>query len=481
MAKLSRVFTGAALEDGSRQLCIKVENLDGTDFMICSEVYLHPQYLVDGNINFYRKKASTPEELKFISDQRVIFENLYDRIENIVRVSEGHIATITPEWILSIIELDDKGEIQKKGDWITLKSILRAAGQDNDVDTRIKGSRKLYDFIKQFYLSMNLGKYSIESYQVISRLLMRDELYHQLILGDKDYSLDIDTITSNHLKEFKEYCMKEGDIKAQNPDTFAMICSVVDHALPVKKVGLIKNKQENRLIIFMRMLKKVFRYLRLEVKETTNDPFRDYEIGIYEVNRFPIYFTSYELKLIRKVNLEEEPLLSTQRDVLLFHCLTGCRYRDMIKLSDINVEEGELVYEPEFNVKENIPAEPVIQLVKEARSLIEQYDGADCNFRLFPFISKAYYVECCREILKRAEVKRIVFVHDPKQRKEVGKELWEVFDANVPVMTYRILNNKEEDTQSVVNAPVSVSKSNVQPSFRGIDDEVLKAAISLLE
>lgn len=481
MTKLSRVFTGAALEDGSRQLCIKVENPDGSNFIICSGVYLQPDYLIDGVINFFRKRTSSSEELKFVTDKRDAFEQQYNRVENIVRVSEGHVATITLDWVLSIISMDDRGELKKKGSWITLKSILQAAGQTSDVDCKILGSRKLYDYFKQYYLANDLQRSSVERYTALARLLMREELYHQIVLGDSSYTLDIDAVSQTTIEDIREYCLNEGGLSKQYSDQYVMITKLVDLAIPVKKPRRLLSKKPNEVISVMLMLKKVFKYLRFEVRETINDPFSNYEIGVREYNPFPIYFSTHELSQIRKVDLSDEPLLAVQRDVLLFHCLTGCRYRDMIKLSDINVQDDEIVYEPELNVKENIPAEPVIKLVKEAISLIEQYEGVDSRFRLFPFISKVYYEDCCRKILEKANIKRIIFVHDSKQRKQVGKSLCEVFDANVPVMTYRILNNKEERSQDDSKSLVESSQLNVKSSYRGIDDDVLKAAISLIE
>lgn len=481
MVNLSRVFTGAALEDGSRQLCVRVENPDGTSFEICSDVYFPTRYLVDGNLNFFRKRTSTPEELKFLTDQRDIFEKLYDRVENIVRVSEGHISSLTQEWVLSILAMDDRGGLKKKGSWITLKSILQEAGQVNEVDTKRRGSRKLYDFIKQYYLTMGLSGITVEKYQIIARMLMREEMYHQSVLGETEYSLDIDTITSDMLRDFQYYCLNEGNLEKKNPEQFEVIRRSVGQSFAIKKQRHLQNKQTNQVVGIMFILKKVFKFLRQEARETTNDPFRSYAIGDKEYNSFPIYFTSHELNLIRKVDLSEEPLLETQRDILLFHCLTGCRYRDMIKLTDANVEGDEIVYEPIFNVKENIPAEPVISLVKEASELINKYEGVDNYFRLFPFISKVYYEDCCKEILAKANVNRIVFVFDSKQRKQVGKRLCEAFDANVPLTTYRIVNNREEVSSMVSEKASDEKEKHIQPSYRGITDDVLTAAISLIE
>lgn len=485
MATLTRVFTGELREDGTRQLSVRVLTEEGSSFDIQSGLYFSTEYLIDGNLNFFKKRTGSKEELKYQQEKRELFEKHYDRIENIMRVSEGHISPITLDWVLTVMTLDDQGQIKKKGRWINLRDILLAAGQSPDVRVRIKGRRELYYFTKQYCMAYDLSASTRERYFNFSRALKKAELYYQLILKDADFTLDVDLMTSETIDKTRDFFLNEGYIAAKHPDGYKMICQLSNQSFPQKKAPVTNNKNRNIAIFHLIEMKSVLKYLRFEARETDNYPFKNYEVGVWQTNRLPISLSSYELNQIRKLDLSDNPFLSAQRDILVFHCLTGCRYRDMIKLSDVNLEDDELVYEPEINVKEVIPAEPVIKLVKESKELIEQYEGVDSRFRLFPFISKLYYEDRCKSILKMAKVDRIVFVRDPKQRKIVGKPLYEVFDSQVPVNTYRSqkdndesLTDQKEDSKA---KHIEKEKPNVPSAYRGIDDDVLIAAISLIE
>ena len=480
MFELKRVFTGETLPDGTRELSVRVQVEGDVAFEIQSGLHFSPEYLIDGNLNFFKKRTRSKEELRYQNEMRDSFETFYDRIENIVRVSEGYIKPISLNWVLSVVEMDNTGQIKKKGQWLTLRDILVAAGQTSNVPTRIKGRRELYYFTKQYCKAYDLSGMTLERYINFSRKLRMAELYYQLVNKESDFSLNIDKITPKVIDILRDYFMNEGSLASKSEDQFKMISSMADLTFPRKKGSRSLNKNQNVSVLYLNMMKSVLKYLRYEARETDNYPFQNYEVGVWQSNRLPICFTSYELTKLKKLDLSLDPFLSTQRDILLFHCMTGCRYRDMIKLSDANVEDDELMYEPELNVKENIPAEPVIKLSKEAKQLISQYEGVDVRFRLFPFVSKVYYEDCCRKILEKANMNRIVFVHDSKQRKEVGKPLYEVFDALLPITTYRSLKGLDDKTSSVGSQP-SDEKKHVKPSYRGVDDDVLIAAISLLE
>lgn len=478
MVQLSRDLLGKPNSDGEIELCVTVSNDGKNIYVLHSGVFLLPKYFVSGNINFFVKRPGSSEELKALQEKRDAFGSFFDRVYNIVRITEGYIAKITDEWIISVLNLEKEGKLQKTGNWITLESVIRAIGKDAFYHYKIKGGRCLYDFFKQYSIAESPSAASREKYDMITRLLFRLELYHRIVLRELNYTLDIDSFTKKHIEDIKYFAINEGDLSQRYPDDFSKIVRMTEERFPRLKGFKLSNKKNNQVITWLMIIKKVFRYLRQTMRETDNDPFESYEIGVREVGSSKPYLTYIELDILRKYPFEQDSQFDQQRDILLFHCLTGLRYRDMIKLTLENVHDHKIVYDPIPNVKENIPAEPVIEFNDEVLDLIEKYEESDYWGRLFPFVCKHMYEEQCCKLLKACGITRLVPVHDPKTKSEINKPLSEVFEATLPIRTY---NNLKGIVISEEQEPVSVEKTKRTKTNKVISDDVLMAAISLLE
>lgn len=480
MITVSRALLGTPNQYGERELCVVISNDGKHSYVLHSDIYILPKYFVSGNINFFVKRPGSKEELTYLQSIRNSFESYFDRVYNIVRISEGYMATVTDEWILSIIKQYREGQIKKVGDWIRLEDVLRAAGRTVDCHYKILGSRSLYDFLKLYCMAQQSSEVSKEKYDILTRTLYCLELYHKIVLQEDDYTLDIDSLSVRHIEDLRTFGTTVGDLAKNNPDEFTAIVNRSDAKFPRKKKYSLWNKNNNQVITWLMMLKKVFRFLRETLRETDNDPFQSYEIGVREVGSSKPFLSYRELQVIRKYPFEEGSRLAQQRDILVFQCLTGMRYRDMIKLTTDNIQDNKIVYSPIPNVKENIPASPVIEIGGEVFDLIDPYEDMDYWGRLFPFVSRSLYEEICREILRECGLTRFVPVHDPKTRSETMKTLDSVFDVSLPIRTYmNRCSSKLEDENEDSQTSTSKIKSN-KPS-RNISDDVLKAVISLID
>lgn len=479
MIVLSIEQQGVANSVGAKELVIRIDNSEGCPYIIPSGIFMPTRFLIDGKINFFKKRTSSTEELASLSALRDQFEKIYDKVYNIVRVSEGYLSEITDSWINDILVLDCHGKIKKMGEWMSLVSILNADGHKVRATTPILGSRQVFDYFKQYEMVNSIELSTKQANSFLARLLVRFMFYKRIVCQQFSFDLSIDTLSSKDLDDFKSYALQEGDLYASHKPEYELILEITDKLIPSTKTHIPKNLHQSRIIILLRKLKAVF-VLLLKTKETINNPFEKYEIGDIVLNRIPICLQKRELAKVKNLSLVEGSSLARQRDVFVFQCLTGCRYRDLIQLTAENVKDGKLEYQPRPTVKENYPAEPVIYLESEAISLIQKYDGSDWKHRLFPFTLRGPYERALKEILRLSGINRRVFVHNSREKKEDFKPLYETADCNLALSTYHYLNQEEQVIEVTTSIPPQ--KRTCKPiEYRGIDDDILMAAIKLIE
>ncbi|MDR1348571.1 MAG: site-specific integrase, partial [Prevotellaceae bacterium] len=191
-------------------------------------------------------------------------------------------------------------------------------------------------------------------------------------------------------------------------------------------------KGENHRSSILRKLRTFF--LWLEANDyTTNNPFKKYKPAA-ELYGTPYYLTIEERNKIYLTDLNGTPKLERQRDVFVFHCCTGCRVGDLIKLTRENVIAGAIEYVANKTLDEH-PQTIRVPLNKIAADILKKYENLD-NGKLLPFISAQKYNEAIKEIFTIAGITRKVTVINSLTRKAEQRPLNEIASSHIARRTF---------------------------------------------
>ena len=474
MIKVTKELSGILCADGTQEMLIRVTEDGRTISLLHSDLFIDSRYFVDGNINLYRSKVKSREEKQRLESIRASFQRFYYRVLNICRVSEGYVI-IEKEWITTIMNLVDRGIIETQGEWISFSAILEANGQHVVRHTKIQGNRSLYTFIPQYCMTKLVSRPTQEKYDDLYRSMMRFELYRRIICKEMHYAFNIDTINGRDIEEFRSYILSEGDLFNKHQTDYKSIMLIEEKLFPRMKPRPLTNKSSNRAVTVLRQMKGLLAFLRDEVGETTNDPFKTFEIGDVETGKRAYCLTCSELEKIKHHQFEDDSMMSVQRDIFLFQCYSGCRYRDLKKLSKRNLTGNILSYVPERNLKESIPPIPLVELCGDAMLLIGKYEGRDWRSRFFPCVSMVLYERHLKSLFRECGINRMVFVHDSSNRNEVAKPIYEVADSHLAVRTFLNLYFRAKEEPGIDYAMPCESKEGK------VSDDILVAAIKLIQ
>lgn len=191
------------------------------------------------------------------------------------------------------------------------------------------------------------------------------------------------------------------------------------------KVGLGQNALASR----MRQLRSLVYY----GGRPYPNPFENYTMP-QEVYGDPFFLTADELHTIEACDTLT-PAKRVQRDIFLFHCLTGCRISDLYMLTYANIKDGWLIYTPQKTARGKAIAVEV-PLSPLALDIVERYKGVDVYNRLLPFISDIKYNVAIRAILKAAGIDRPVMYRDPRTGYSAPRSLYEVASSHLARRTF---------------------------------------------
>ncbi len=474
MIKVAKELSGILCADGTQEILIRVTEDGRTICLLHSDLFIDSKFFVDGNVNLYRAKVKSREEKQRLEVIRASSQFLYYRVLNICRVSEGYV-TIEKGWIMTIMDLVDQGIIKTEGEWISLPAILEANGHHIVRHTKIQGNRSLYSFIPQYCMTRIVSKPTQEKYDDLYRSIMRFELYRRIICNEIHYSFNVDTINAKDIEDFRSYILSEADLCNKYQEGYKTIIWIEEKLYPRMKPRHLINRTPNRVVIVLRQMKGLMAFLREEVGETTNDPFKTLEIGKVESGRMTYSLTRSEFAKLKKHQFEEDSMMAVQRDIFLFQCYSGCRYRDLKKLSKSNLTGNILSYLPERNLKETISPMPLVELCSDAMLLIGKYEGRDWKGRFFPFVSRVLYERQIKSMLMECGIDRMVFVHDSNMRSEVVKPIYEVADSHLAIRTFLNLNFRADEESGTSNS------MECRHEERRVSDDILVAAINLIK
>lgn len=316
-----------------------------------------------------------------------------------------------------------------------------------------------------------------KNFNVLVRALRRYEMFIQLSdKTRKNFTLDIDTISSETLSDIESYLRNEHSLLEEYPKIFEKIPASTDSRRSPKP----QPRGNNTICALFNKLKAFFNWMN-EKNITTNNPFKGYEGVVSEKYGTPYYITLEERNTIADFDLSAHPQMEIQRDIFIFQCCIGCRVSDLLKLTQSNVINGAIEYIPlkTKGERQNVVRVP---LNTRASTLMKKYKGVDSKGRLFPFIAAQNYNDSIKEIFRLCGITRAVTVINSITGKEEQRPINEVASSHMARRTFvGNLYKKVKDPSLISSMSGHAEGSKAFNRYREIDDEVKKATVSLID
>ena len=212
---------------------------------------------------------------------------------------------------------------------------------------------------------------------------------------------------------------------------------------------------------------------------TKNNPFDVFEIP-KAIFGTPFFLTIEERDRIWSHNFSESPHLAMFRDMFVFQCFIGCRFGDLMRLTNGSVIDGVLEYIAHKTMKHDARTIRV-PLSKTAMTIYERYRGVPTK-SLFPHYNVSDYNKGIREVLRTVDINRIVSVLDPVTRQNVQKPLYEVATSHTARKTFiGNLYKQVKDPSLISSMSGHTNGSQAFARYRTIDDEMKRELIGMLD
>lgn len=320
----------------------------------------------------------------------------------------------------------------------------------------------------EFLEKHKLSEVRKKNYRVVKRGLQRYELYVRTTKrGQKDFTLYIDDVTSDTLRDIWDFF--------ENEYQYCQLYPAIYDAIPEARTPQPRGKN-TLLDCFSRI--RTFFYWCKDNKKTSNTPFDDFPLEECTYGT-PYYITIDERNKIYRTNLNRHPQLAVQRDIFVFQCLIGCRVGDLIKMKKNSIIGDAIEYIPR-KTKEGRPLTVRVPLNPTAWEIIARYKHSEGD-KLLPFISEQKYNASIKRIFKAAGLKRLVTVINPTTREEEKKVLYEIASSHLARRTFVGNLYKQVKDPNLVGALSGHKEgSRAFARYREIDDEMKKELVNLL-
>ena len=428
-------------------------------------------------------------EVKELTEINSKFSSLQTRLIKICdTTAEKHKELLNREWVEEALRVVNKYNIPD--DDISFDKIVNQLEEEKKQEEEAASQankRSFFDHITDFRDNAKKkvnGKREGDksdvwkkNFDVLVRALRRYEMFVRLSDKErKNFTLDIDTISSETLSDIESYLRNEHSLLEEYPKIFEKIPASTDSRRSPKP----QPRGNNTICALFNKLKAFFNWLN-EKNITANNPFKGYEGVVSEKYGTPYYITLEERNHIADFDLSKYPNLSVQRDIFIFQCCIGCRFSDLLKLTQSNVINGAVEYIPHKTKgeRQNVVRVP---LNGRASALMEKYKGVDSKGHLFPFIAAQNYNDSIKEIFRLCGITRAVTVINSITGKEEQRPINEVASSHMARRTFvGNLYKKVKDPSLISSMSGHAEGSKAFNRYREIDDEVKKATVSLID
>jgi len=295
--------------------------------------------------------------------------------------------------------------------------------------------KTIYDYFDEYVAIRNLSIVRKRKYIHLKKHLLRFEYFMQM-MGDSHFRMRLSAMDENVLTDFRHFCANEGALSRSHPALFAAIIKHANEACPSRIASPIEDICSNSIIHFLKDMRSVVNWL-LTLHLITKDPFANFKIEQPRYSSHPVFLTIAERNMLSSFDLSSKKGLAVQRDIFVFQCLVGCRYGDLVTLTEDNIIDGNFIqYVPHKTMKAVNPVIPRVPLNPQALELIGKYRGCDKRGRLFPFVNSCYYNRCLKEMFELVGLDRNVHILNRKTGKPEIVPLYTIASSHMARRTF---------------------------------------------
>lgn len=237
-------------------------------------------------------------------------------------------------------------------------------------------------------------------------------------------------------------------------------------------------RHQNRINAILRQLRAVCTWSVKNELATTN-PFARLQI------QSDIYGTPTFLTIEERNRLYSFPFEiareRVQRDIFVFQCLIGCRVSDLLALKKNNVTPDGFLQYVQQKMLHQTEKTIRVPLTKTAKEIVARYADYDSD-KLLPFTSVQRYNDMIKELLKKAEIDRLVLVIDKDTNEKKSVPIYEVSSSHLARRTFMANMYKKVKSERLVCSFTGHSRtSSALSRYTVVDDEMKIELIEKIE
>ena len=278
------------------------------DIKAASELTINPNHWSSEKQGYKDRVALVSEEKK---------QALNNEVQNILNlINQNYTPESDSEWLSTLIDKYHHPNRYKTKEEIEAEN-----------------KPMLLELFSEFLVKHKLSEVRKKNFRVIQRTLARYELYVRATKkGQKDFILDVDTVTPETLRDMWDFFENEYQYYELYPSIYETI--------PEKRTPQPRGK--NTLIDCFSRIRTFFLWC-FDNKLTANRPFDKFPIEECKYGT-PIYINLEERDRIFNADLSATPQLEIQRDIFIFQTLIGCRVSDLYRMTKLNIVNGAVEY-----------------------------------------------------------------------------------------------------------------------------------------
>lgn len=468
MSSIEKSLSSKARQDGKREILIRVSAGRGVRFRLRSNVFVSAEFWNDAaqSVNVPPKRKVNASKVMEAQQQKAAIEAYSRDLLAICNAAQEADAELTREWCEDCFSLapflhdpSSRFMADASQSLYTLANIRRAQAMRQDAIERAEKQeqekaaaeaamnvKRLYDYIPIMCERKQLSAVRTKNYRVLMGQLQRYEYWSQLT-KDKDFRLDTETMSAEIAEDFRVYLRDEAKLQKKHPKTFAKILAkypiqvrntqrknpLPDNAKP--RTRAIEERGTNTIVGQMQKFKSLCNWL-YEVGYMSSKPFERVSIG-KELYGTPIFITIEERKQIAALDLSNASrTMQIARDEFILQCLTGSRISDLEALTDANLKDGILVYQPHKTQSET-GATATVPIAPEAKAIIDKYkDDPERGNRLIPCIAQQNLNVAIKSIFRMAGVTRQVERINPRTGEKESVSIADIASTHMARRTF---------------------------------------------